>query len=57
MKKIIKPRASGKTIDLIKMSAETGAYIITMDHETAHDIFILAVELGYKIPYPGTQWL
>lgn len=52
MKKIVKPSASGKTTELIKMAEATGAYIIVSNQKRAHDLFMFAESLGYKIPYP-----
>lgn len=52
MKKIVKPRASGKTTELIRLSEATGAYIIVSNQKRAHDLFVFAESLGYKIPYP-----
>lgn len=52
MKKIIKPRASGKTTELIKMAEATNSYIVTFDRQRADYIFRFAEELGYKILYP-----
>ena len=52
MKKIVKSRASGKTTELIRLSEATGAYIIVSNQKRAHDLFVFAESLGYKIPYP-----
>lgn len=48
-------RRSGKTVELIKRSAETGFYILVRDHARAEDLFKLAKQLGYSIPYPVTS--
>lgn len=50
MKKIIKYRGEGKTTELIKLSAETGAVIITpFDTRYIRD---LAREMNLDIPHP-----
>lgn len=48
-------RRSGKTVELIKRSAETGIYILVRDQPRARDLFRLAKQLGYSIPYPVTS--
>lgn len=54
MIKIFRPRQSGKSTDLIKMSAVTGHYIVTANRARAEILFELAKELGYNIPNPFT---
>lgn len=51
---IIKGRRAGKTTDLIKLSAETGQYILVADFERARSVADLARKLKLKIPYPVT---
>lgn len=50
MKVVAKPRGSGKTVEMIKRSAETGFPIVTC-YETGY-IEYTADKLGYKIPKP-----
>ncbi len=54
MKKIIKPRQAGKSTELIRMSEESGAYIIVSSRARANFLFQLAHETGHKIPFPVT---
>jgi hypothetical protein len=54
MKKIIKPRRAGKSTELIRMSEESGAYIIVSSRARANFLFQLAHETGHKIPFPVT---
>ena len=54
MIKIFKPRQSGKSTDLIKISAVTGYYIVTANRIRAEALFEQARELGYNIPNPFT---
>lgn len=49
---IIGERRSGKTTELIRKSAETGAYILVANKSTASLIFKQAKMNGYDIPYP-----
>lgn len=51
MKVIIKPRGSGKTTELIKMS-EPGKYIICYSREEAARVAYMAQEMGVDIPFP-----
>ena len=51
---IIGERQSGKTTELIRRSAETGAYILVANKSTASLIFKQAKMNGYDIPYPIT---
>lgn len=52
MEKIIKERASGKTTELIKKSAETGDYIVCYSLDQATNIQFRAKEMGLNIPFP-----
>ncbi|MGD1319180.1 hypothetical protein [Chryseobacterium sp. 2R14A] len=54
MKVIVKPRGKGKTTELIKLSAQTGAYIICQDMRNADAIMRHAHELNLNIPCPIT---
>lgn len=54
MKKIIKPRQAGKSTELIRMSEESGAYIIVSSRARANFLFQLAHETGHKILFPVT---
>lgn len=49
---VIGERRSGKTTRLIKESAATGAYIITINHEAARFIMDTASRMGLEIPHP-----
>ena len=51
---IIGERRSGKTTELIRRSAETGAYILVANKSTASLIFKQAKMNDYNIPYPIT---
>lgn len=51
---IIGERQSGKTTELIRRSAETGAYILVANKSTASLIFKQAKMNDYNIPYPIT---
>ena len=51
---IVGSRGSGKTIELIKKSANDGAYILTIGRRQAEKLFNLAQSMGYAIPYPVT---
>lgn len=53
-KLILGDRRSGKTTELIKESARTGAYIVVSCKNEARDVFRLSKELGLNIPYPLT---
>lgn len=53
-KLIFGDRCSGKTTELIKESARTGAYIVVSCKNEARDVFRLSKELGLNIPYPLT---
>lgn len=54
MIKIFRPRQSGKSTELIKISAETGHYIVTANRIRAKVLFEQAQKLGYNIPNPFT---
>lgn len=54
MIKIFRPRQSGKSTDLIKMSAVTGWYIVTANRVRAKILFDLAQKYGFDIPNPFT---
>lgn len=49
---IVGGRETGKTVELIKRSAETGAVIFVLTYMRAEHIKSLAKGLGYKIPRP-----
>ena len=51
---IIGERRSGKTTELIKRSAETGAYILVANKHMASLVSTQAKMNGYAIPYPIT---
>jgi len=52
MKVIYKPRQSGKTLEAIKMSAETGSRIVCHSKEECNRVFYMAQEMGINIPFP-----
>lgn len=54
MIKIIKPRQSGKTSELIRMAEESNAYIITPNRGMAVSVSRLAEEQGHHILFPVT---
>ena len=54
MKVILKKRHEGKTTELVKMSAETHTYILTLNRKRVEEICRVADELGLHIPYPVT---
>ena len=54
MELIIKGRGKGKTTELIKRSAETQTYILTVNKPRAHAVFWQAREMELNIPYPVT---
>ena len=54
MKKIIKERGHGKTTELIKISAQTGDYVICRDHREANRIQNVAHKMKLNIPLPIT---
>lgn len=53
-KLILGDRQSGKTTELIKESARTGAYIVVSCRKEAHNVFRSAKELGLDILFPLT---
>lgn len=52
MRIIVGAAASGKTTDLIRISAETGYYIVTYSHEAAYKTAQMARGMGLDIPFP-----
>mgnify|MGYP001012134399 FL=1 len=52
MKIIYKPRQSGKTLEVIKMSAETGYRIVCHSQSECSRVFHVAQEMGLNIPFP-----
>lgn len=54
MKQIIRGRVTGKTTEAIKLSAETGSYIVVANRDQVDIIAKTAKELGISIPYPMT---
>lgn len=55
---IIRARQGGKTTEVIRRSAETGAYIVCTDRRRAQQIARQAAGLGLSIPFPLTagEW-
>lgn len=51
---IVGTRGSGKTLSLIKKSADTGIYILVANKNRAAYVFSEARKLGLSIPYPVT---
>ncbi len=47
-------RHSGKTLELIKQSAEKGVYILVKNRQRALELSRQAKRLGYDIPFPIT---
>ncbi|CAM3292922.1 replicase [Vagococcus fessus] len=54
MKLIIRGRASGKTTELIKISSDTGRYILARSNSHARSIYEIAKRNNINIPYPVT---
>lgn len=54
MNKIIDAIGSGKTTQLIKISAETGAYIVCLNMDEAARIQHQSQQMNLKIPFPIT---
>ena len=52
----VQPRQSGKTTELIKLSAETGAVIVVLNHNMIDDTKRLAEFLKLEIPEPITHF-
>jgi len=55
---ISRPRMGGKTTELIRRSADTGAYIVVTDYRRAQQVARQAKDLGLGIPFPLTvgEW-
>ena len=51
---IIGGRGSGRTTELIRMSAENNIYIVCLDRRRALNIAAMAREMGLIIPFPIT---
>jgi hypothetical protein len=51
---IARPRGSGKTTELIKMSAKNWIYIVVKDHRTAYRTMEMAKRMELEIPFPLT---
>jgi len=49
---ITRPRMGGKTTELIRRSAETGAYIVCTDFRRATQVMQQAKGMGLAIPFP-----
>lgn len=49
---IARGRQTGKSTELVKISAETGQYILVPNHRQAYFLRTLADELGLSIPFP-----
>ena len=58
MKLIVRGRQGGKTTEMIRLAAETQAYILCTDHQRARQIAVQAQEMGLSIPFPLTasEW-
>jgi hypothetical protein len=54
MKQITGGIRSGKTTELIRLSAETGGYIVCLNMDEASRIQFQSQEMGLKIPFPIT---
>lgn len=54
MKKIIKARQSGKTTELIKISAKSGDYIVCSSPKECQRIQLVAQGMNLNIPFPIT---
>jgi hypothetical protein len=54
MKVILGMPGQGKTLSLVKISSETGYYIVTFGKDRAGQIFHSARMSGYNIPFPLT---
>jgi hypothetical protein len=52
MNLIIRPARGGKTVELVKLSAETGKYIVCANMSQVDNIQRIANWLGVKIPFP-----
>lgn len=54
IKLIAQPVRHGKTMDAIRIAAETGAYLIVIDQREAKRVAELAQVMGLNIRYPVT---
>ena len=54
MKIIAKPRCTGKTTELIKISARTNTYILVLNGKRQKEVARLADSMNMIIPYPIT---
>jgi hypothetical protein len=52
MKILLKPRASGKTTEAIKLAAKTHAYIVCKDRQRCFEIIRMADDMGLNIRNP-----
>jgi hypothetical protein len=52
---IVRGRRGGKTTELIRRSAETGAYIVCTDHRRAWQVKQEAEAMGLHIQFPLTS--
>lgn len=55
MKLILKNRGAGKTMDLIKESIETHAYIACMNRQECYRVHQVALASGFSMPFPLTH--
>ena len=58
MKIIVRGRQGGKTTEMIRLAAETHAYIVCTDQRRARQIAQQARDMGLSIPFPLTasEW-
>lgn len=54
MQIVLKPRQSGKTMDMIKAADGHDGYIVCISHQEAVRVSRLAREWGYEINFPLT---
>ena len=54
MKIIAKPRCTGKTTELVKLSAKTNTYILVLNRQRQKEVARLADSMNMIIPYPVT---
>lgn len=54
MRVINRPRAGGKTHEIIKLCAEKGGYIVCFNRQEANRVFHVAKNMGLKVPLPIT---
>jgi hydroxymethylpyrimidine pyrophosphatase-like HAD family hydrolase len=52
MQVIYKARQNGKTIEAIKIAAETGSYLVCANKRECERVARVAQELGLNIPFP-----